>query len=166
MLKLLGTVLVWGGCGLLGVHSAGQMRRRVLFFEEMGRALELLEHELLLKHTALPELLDLLCGACRGQTRELLLNCRTEIEKEKSFTRSWLYALEQSNLSEEDRELLGSLTQILGRYDAREQARGLCHLREELDHRVIRCRDEARVMGKVHCALGLTAGGFLSLSLL
>lgn len=166
MMKLLGTVLVWGGCGLIGVYSAGQMRRRVIFLEEMGRALELLERELLLKHTPIPELLDRLCGVCRKQARELFLGCRMEIEKGKSFTHSWQYALERTNLSEEDREVLGSLAQILGQYDAQEQGRGLNHLREDLKQRAARSRDEARAMSRVYCVLGLTAGGFLSLSLL
>lgn len=166
MLKLLGTVLVWGGCGMIGVYSAGQMRRRVMFLEEMGRALELLEHELLLKHTAIPELLDLLCGACRQQVRELFLACKIELEKGKSFTYSWRCALEHTNLIEEDQEVLSSLAQILGQYDAREQGRGLRHLREELEHRAVRGRDEARAMGRVYNVLGLAAGGFLSLSLL
>ncbi len=166
MTKLLGSVLVWGGCGLIGVYSAGQMRQRVIFLEEMGRALELLEYELLLKYTAIPELLGLLCGVCRRRARELFLNCKQEIEKGKSFTDSWRDALEQINLSEEDREMLGSLAQILGQYDAREQGRGLSHLREDLKQRAARSREEARAMGRVYCVLGLTAGGFLSLSLL
>ena len=166
MLKLLGTVLVWGGCGLIGIYSAGQMRRRVLFLEEMGLALELLEHELLLKHAAIPELLERLCGVCRRQVRELFLTCKIEIEKGKSFTYSWRYALEQTDLTEEDREVMGSLAQILGQYDAREQGRGLRRLGEELERRAARRRDEARTMGKVYSVLGLAAGGFLSLSLL
>lgn len=166
MLKLLGTVLIWGGCGLLGVHSAGQLRRRTQFLEEMGRALDLLEHEILLKHTPLPELLDLLCGVCGRQVKELFFICRKEIEKGKSFTESWGYALEYTDLPEEDRELLGSLSQILGQYDAAEQGRGLCRLRAELERNTARSREEARNSGRVHCVLGLTAGGFLSLSLL
>jgi len=166
MMKLLGTVLVWGGCGLIGIQNAGQMRRRVLFLEEMGRALELLEHELLLKHTALPELLDLLCDTCKRQTKELFFLCRSELRKENNFTNSWTYALEQTDLSEEDREVLSGLAQVLGQYDAREQGRSLCRLREEVERRTARSREEARNMGRVSCALGLTAGGFLSLSLL
>lgn len=166
MLKLLGAVLVWGGCGIMGACSAGQMRRRVRFLEEMGRALELMEREILLKHTALPELLDMLCSACRGQTQELFLACREEIAKGDSFTYSWMCALERIELPQEDREVLGSLVRILGQYDAGEQGRGLSSLREELACRAARNREEARSMGRVYCVLGLTVGGFLSLSLL
>ena len=166
MLKLFGTVLVWGGCGLIGVHSAGLMRQRVRFLEEMERALEQLEHELLLKHSALPDLIDRLCGTCRRQTRELFLDCNTEIRKGNSFTYAWERALERAKLLEEDREVLGCLTQILGQYDAQEQSRGLSRLQEELRQRVADGREEARAMGRVYCVLGFAAGGFLSLTLL
>lgn len=74
--------------------------------------------------------------------------------------------MEQTDLTEEDREVMGSLAQILGQYDAREQGRGLRRLGEELERRAARRRDEARTMGKVYSVLGLAAGGFLSLSLL
>jgi len=111
-------------------------------------------------------LLDLLCGVCKLQARELFLACRAKIKKGKNFTYSWQCALEHANLSQEDREVLGSLAQILGQYDAQEQGRGLSRLRKDLERRAARSRDEARDMGKVYCVLGLTAGGFLSLTLM
>lgn len=166
MIKLGGTVLIWGGCTLWGFLAAEGVRRRVRLLEDIGQALEVLERELALNRTALPELLERMSHRTTQQGKQLFCLCRETLEKGNSFTYSWGAALAQSALKQEDRALLSCLSQVLGRYDAQGQERSLARLRGELERRVARGREEARALGRVYAILGVTAGGFLTLTLL
>lgn len=165
MLKVLGVLLVWGGCALWGVRAAATVRRRVKVLEDVGQGLELMERELALNRTALPELLECVSHRATEQGRQLFLFCRTELEKGNSIVCSWGVALEQSGLVNQDRELLAGLSQVLGRYDANGQVQALSHLRRGLDGHIAYTRRQAQSLGKVYGVLGATVGGFLSLML-
>lgn len=166
MIKVLGAVLVWGGCALCGMRAAQQVRRRVRFLEDMGQAMELLERELSLNRAALPELLELLSNRATQQGKMVFCSCKSDIEKGNSFIYAWGKALEQAGLKEEERTLLSCLAQVLGRYDAQGQGQAMAHLRQELERRTARSREEARSLARVYSVLGVTAGGFLTLALL
>ena len=166
MKELFGIVLAWGGCAVWGMCASAGLRRRTAVLTDIGQALEGMERELVLNRTALPELLE---HAARRNTREgkqLFLSCFNNIEKGISFTHAWDSALKESGVAKEEQALLGSLGQLLGHYDAMEQSRGLSCLRSELERRTNRSRQEALSLGQVYRVLGVTAGGFLVLTLL
>lgn len=165
MLKVLGVLLVWGGCALWGVRAAAVLRRRVKVLEDVGQGLELMERELALNRMALPELLERVSHRGTEQGRQLFLLCRTELENGNCFAYSWSVALEQSGLIDRDKELLTSLSQVMGRYDADGQIQALSQLRRGLDGHVAHTRRQAQSLGKVYGVLGATVGGFLSLML-
>lgn len=166
MIRWMGIGFVWGGCILWGLRAADGVRRRVRLLEDVGQALELLEREVVLNQTALPELLERLCDRRTRQGRQLFADCRRLLECTGSFERAWWNAMERSELSREDRVLLGSLPQVLGRYDARGQAQALSLLQQEVADRAARGREESTALGKVYRVLGITAGGFLVLTLM
>ena len=163
---ILGVLLVWGGCGLVGLRACGALRQRVRLLEGIGLALEIMERELVLNKTPLPDLLEQLSHKETGQSEGLFFRCKTELEQGKSFTQSWADALDKSELAERDRQLLGTLGVWLGRYDAKGQAEALAHLRVDWDEHIDLARRQARGLGRVYGVLGMTAGGFLSLLLL
>lgn len=165
MLKMLGVFLVWGGCALWGVQACAALGRRVRYLEEIGQALELMERELALNRTALPELLEQVSKTEIGRGGELFADCWTELEKGSSFTDSWQIALETSRLTRRDRQLLSGLSRVLGRYDAAGQGQALSGLCAQWDEHICLVRRQARSMGKVYGVLGITAGGFVSLLL-
>ena len=166
MIRWVGIGFVWGGCILWGLRAAEGVRCRVRLLEDVGQALELLERDVVLNQTALPELLERLCGRRTPQGRQLFAGCRRLLERSGSFERAWQTALESVELSREDRALLGGLSQVLGRYDTRGQAQALSLLRQEVADRAARGREEAAALGRVYRVLGVTAGGFLVLTLL
>lgn len=165
MVKLLGVCLVWGGCILGGLSTAAALRRRVRVLEDIGQGLELLERELTLNRTALPELLERVSHRTTQQGKELFALCRTELDKGNSFSGSWALALDKARLGEEERALLACLSQVLGRYETQGQVQALLQLRRELDELTARVREQARGLGRVYGVLGVTAGGFISLAL-
>lgn len=164
MIRLVGLVLIWGGCALWGIIEGQRLSRSVRVLENVGWALEVLERELALNRTAIPELMERL--AQRGEGAALFSVCRSVMETGVGFAQAWTVALEESELKGEERELLSGLSQVLGRYDAQGQGQALRHLRQEVEQRTIQHRKEARAMGRVYRTLGVTAGGFLSLMLL
>lgn len=165
MVKLLGIGLVWGGCILGGLSAAAALRHRVGVLEDIGRGLELLERELALNRTSLPELLEQVSHRSTQQTKELFNNCRTELDKGNSFSHSWAAALDKSGLGEEEREVLACLAPVLGRYETQGQVQALSRLCRELEMLKARARERARALGRVYGVLGVTAGGFVCLML-
>lgn len=166
MIRLIGMVLIWGGCALLGVKEARAVRGQVRLLEDMGRALEVLERELTLNRTAVPELLERLTRGQPGESGAVFFACRSMMEAGNGFADAWTCALEHSGLKREEQILLSGLSQVLGRYDADGQAQALAHLRQEVEHRSKYRREEAGALGRVYGMLGITVGGFLSLTLL
>lgn len=166
MVRLAGGGLVWLGCVLCGLCAAGGLRSRVRLLEELGQAFTLLERELTLNHTPLPELLEQLSCRTSGQGSRLFQECHLYIEKGKSFTYAWNTSLSKVWLKEEERALLHCLPDILGRYDAPGQAESLACFQREVERCVAHGREELRSMSRVYGALGVTAGGFLALMLL
>lgn len=165
MIKLAGAVLVWSGCTLWGLLAVAGLHCRVRVLEDIVQALELLERELALSRNALPELLERMSHRTTRQGRDLFCHCREGIEKGSSFAHSWSEALNHTVLKEEERVLLSCLSQMLGRYDAQGQIQALSQLRKELERLTERVREQTRSLGKVYGVLGVTAGGFLALTL-
>lgn len=165
MIRLVGLALVWGGCALWGAKRARRVRGCVHVLEDMGWALEVLERELTLNRTGVPELLEQLAQQGKGGCAAIFSCCAAGMKVGVGFAPAWRAALEQSELVGEDRQLLSGLSAVLGRYDAMGQGQALEHLRREVERRCSRQREQARVMGRVYTSLGLTAGGFLALTL-
>lgn len=165
MLKLLGVLLVWGGCTLCGARACAALGRRVRTLEEIGQGLEVMEREIALNATALPELLEQMEQKESGTGGALFCRCRAELVKGNSFADSWTSALDSSCLSRRDKQLLSGLSGLLGRYDAAGQVQALSRLHADWDEHIAVMRRQAGNLGRVYGVLGMTAGGFVSLLL-
>ena len=166
MIRLLGALLAGGGCVFWGAWEGRRLRERVRLLDDLAHALELLERELSLSRTGLPELLERLSGQGGRQSRALFAACREEMKRGNSFTYAWGQALRDAELPPEERGLLAVLADVLGRYDARGQEEAVARLRGELDRRLVRMREQTGQQVRVLGALGAAAGGFLVLTLL
>lgn len=165
MLKILGVLLVWGGCTLCGARACAALGRRVRMLEDIGQGLDVMERELALNATATPELLEQLSKAESGQGCGVFTLCRTELDKGNSFSAAWTAALENSGLTRQDRQVLSGLARLLGRYDAKGQVQVLSRLRADWDEHIAFVRRQAGSLRTVYGVLGVTAGGFVSLLL-
>ena len=165
MLKVLGVLLVWSGCVLWGLRAAAVLHHRRKILDDISQGLELLERELTLSRAALPELLKRASHRTTKQGERLFVDCIIELEKGNSFTYSWDAALENSGLTQQDRELLDDLSALMGRYEADGQVQALSRLRGVLDRHTALISEQAKSIGKVYSVLGVTAGGFISLML-
>lgn len=166
MLTVCGLLLVVGGCTLFGFRAADELLVRVRLLEELVLAVQVLERELSLFRPTLPVLLERMAQGRDKRVSNLLINCRTEIEKGKCFTDIWEAQRQKLPLSESEQGLLRGLGQVLGRYDDKGQVQAAARIREELEKCAVHQREENRTKGRLYRMLGVTAGGFLVLTLL
>ena len=89
MLKLIGSVMIFGSCAALGLNARRELRRRVAAADAMLLALRLMENEITAHRTPMPEIIDLLAknenARSEEHTSELQshsdLVCRLLLEK-------------------------------------------------------------------------------------
>lgn len=166
MLRVVGSLLVVGGCCLWGFRAADELSKRVRLLEDFIQAVRVLERELALFCPPLPQLLEQMEQGRGTSAAAFFRRCRTKLEQENSFTGVWAEEVENLPLGRQERRLLYGLGQVLGRYDDRGQAEMAGHIRSELEACADRARQDNRSRGRLYRTLGATAGGFLLLTLL
>ncbi|MBQ3135331.1 MAG: stage III sporulation protein AB [Oscillospiraceae bacterium] len=166
MLKVIGGLLVLGGCCLCGFCAADELSKRVRLLEDWIQAIRVLERELALFRSPLPQLL---LQMAKGREKRLVAffdTCCARMETGADFLDVWVEELETLPLDRQEKRLLCGLGQVLGRYDDRGQIQAAGHIRGELEACAVRARQENRGRGRVYRTLGATAGGFLLLTLI
>lgn len=166
MLKVLGALLIVGGCTLWGVRAAAELSAQVRLLEELALAVQVLERELALFRPSLPVLLERMAQGREKRVKDLLMRCRAEIEKGNPLTDIWEERQREWRIGEQERGLVLGLGRILGQYDDRGQVQAAAQIRRELELCAARRREENRGRGRVYRMLGVTAGGFLVLTLM
>jgi len=157
-MRFLGAILVAAGCAGVGVHAAMELKARVGLLRRLCAGLEVMERELSLGRTPLPELLE-------GLEEELFRAAARGLAQGLGLRRAWDGALDASSLPPEDREVLRPLGRVLGRYDAPGQEESVEHVRRDLERRLAQAREESSRLGRMYAALGVTAGIFLAVML-
>lgn len=166
MLRLTGAALVWIGCVIWGLRAAAEQRVQLRLMEDLIGSLGIMERELTLNRTALPELMKQLSTLSATQSAQLFQSCADSMETGGSFIEAWDGAVAQLSLSREDSALLLSLGQVLGRYEDKGQGEAVAAIRRGLEDRLTLVREQTRSLTRVDTALGTAAGGFLALLLI
>lgn len=169
MIHMLGAVMVAAGCIWLGNRKARQLTARVRALEALKSALELMQRELELRLTPLPQLMRALSAQTSSPARELFTGCGRALEalEHERLSDAWTRLVGQvPELKEEDRQALAPLGQVLGRYDGRGQAAAIEAVSQELEGLKARAQEESSRLGRVYRALGAAGGGFLVILLL
>ena len=157
------------GCGWIGFQGSLSLRARARAAEEMAAGLALLEGELELGAPPLPQLLERAARRAAGPARTLFLRCAGGLDRleEEPFSALWArWTAECAGLSQESREALLPLGDLLGRREGRTQAEGVAQVRRRLEDIAAREREDSRRQGRVLQALSLSGGAFLVILLL
>jgi len=169
MIKMLGAVLLAGGCLWLGEHRARQLRARVEVLDGLLDGLNGLRRELELRLAPLPQLMEELGGQTASPVRDLFLSCRRALEglRQESFTQAWTNLVEQvPHLQREDKRVLRNLGLVLGRYDGRGQSAAISNVCRELERNREQAWQTSCRLGRVYRTMGAVGGGFLIVLLL
>ncbi len=171
MTRLVGAALVMAGCGLGGASAVGRLTLRVRTLGQLRGAAELMSRELDLRLTPLPELLRLAAESIGdGPVKELFDTAAEGAQRPQAeaFGALWRRAVSGRGLglSRADREELGALADVLGRYDARSQSIALMETAERLELLRRQAEEQYRRLGRVYAALSLAAGALLVILLI
>ena len=168
MIRMLGAVCLAAGPVWLGMSSAAELAHRERALGALCAGLELMERELALRLTPLPQLMEELAHRTEEPARRLFSACRRALDglERETFAHAWRRLTDQLPVSPEAKRALYPLGEVLGRYDGRGQQAAIAGARRELEGLRARAGEERLRLGKVYGALGVTAGAFLVILLL
>ena len=164
MLKLIGSIMVFGSCAALGLNARREMRRRVAAADAMLLALRLMESEIASRRTPMPEIIDLLAKNENQVVRRIFSGLSRRLRERSGLSLGYLWcagmwaARLDAGLGREECDILCEAADFLGRYDAAEQKAGL----DAVLHRLQAARElaaaELHDRGSLCRTCGIAAG--------
>ena len=164
MLKLIGSVMIFGSCAALGLNARRELRRRVAVADAMLLALRLMENEITARRTPMPEIIDLLAKNENAVVRQIFSGVRRRMRERSGLSLSYLWcagmraAQADAGLGREECGVLCDAANFLGRYDASEQKAAI----DTALHRLQMLRElafaELRDRGSLYRTCGIAAG--------
>ena len=164
MMKLLGAVMIFVGCGGVGFSLAAAFRYQEQSLRQLIKALEYMECELRFRMSPLPELCHSASQVCTGCVRSVLHRLGCEMEKQvtpnaaacmqEAITR-------QTTIPGKLRECLFQLGNSLGSFDLTGQLQGLESVKKQTEFELEQLRQNQDVRLRSYRTLGLCAGAAL-----
>nr|WP_297275665.1 stage III sporulation protein AB [uncultured Agathobaculum sp.] len=164
MLKLMGSVMIFGACAALGLSARQGLRRRVTAADAMLLALKLMEGEISGRRTPVPEIVGQLAESENGIIRTVFSHLRRRLREENGLSLGYLWRAslrdcrDRVGLGQPECEILSEAAAWLGRYDAAEQVAGL----EQVARRLAAARDtaagELQNKGNLYRTCGIALG--------
>lgn len=136
--KLLGVILIIGGCGCYGLRSADRLRKRVAQLVDIRLALACLEKEINYLHTPLPAALSRAAQGAAEPARSLFTGTSRDLQTREGITvnEAWQRNLRSlgsyTDLNSQDLELLQIISPQLGMSGVEEQVKLLAMVQEQL----------------------------------
>ena len=166
MLKLLGMIFVFFGCGGLGFKIASDHRREEKTLRSLIALLDYMGCELQYKMTPLPELCRQTAAQCLGCLRTVFLHLAMELEDQISpdVERCMTAALcKTKDIPQSTREGLEFLGRSIGRYDVEGQLKALETVRAECRHILEKVSSNQETRIRSYQTLGLCAGAAMAI---
>jgi stage III sporulation protein AB len=161
MPAVIGVILVVAGCGGLGFAAFTRLEARVKLLTAFSMLAGRLGCEIGFRLTPLTELPGRL-PALKPFWDEMAYDPYGE----ETFSEAWSRVADRLDLPDIDRALLCEMGEILGRYDADNQARTLDALRQQLDISLEAAREKRRTSGRLYALAGVLGGLMLAVVLI
>ncbi len=137
-IKMLGVILVIGGCGCYGIISARRLHKRVEQLFNLRVALGCLEKEINYLRTPLPSALERAAQSADEPARSLFANTSRDlgIRAGTTVNEAWQYNLDRAHqlldLNRQDLDILKIISPQLGMSGVEEQVKLLAMVQEQL----------------------------------
>jgi stage III sporulation protein AB len=168
MIKAILLSVVLAACFAVGIFFKNMLSNRVIILRQMRYALDEIEMQIKYKNSTLREIFIALSNDTR--LRDLtFLNKTLEYMGYDSFSDSYKKAVSEFQglgLTPRDREIIGSIGQLLGTVDSESQIAGLMLYKSELDTAFINADEDYKKKAKLFSSLGLLAGVFVVIVLI
>ena len=163
MLKIIGAILICGGTATIGFSAANQLMMRIKILNIWLGILDTMHSEIKFMLTPLNELMI----KCLMQAEEpvksffqkVIENFRKNVDA--LFGEAWINALSDCDflgLVGQEKQIISDLGNVLGRYDANEQALRIEHIRKAVENRAKIAENEKNKLGKLYSSLGVACG--------
>lgn len=164
MLKLMGSVMIFGACAALGLSARQGLRRRVASADAMLLALKLMSSEISCRRAPIPEIVGQLAESENPAIRTLFCHLSRRLREENGLSLGYLWRAslrdcrDRIGLGKAECDILCEAAAWLGRYDASEQVAGL----EQVARRLAAARDtaagELQSKGNLYRTCGIALG--------
>lgn len=171
-LKTLGAVMVLTGSGSYGLISARKLGKRVEQLKSIRLAIGFLEKEITYMHTPLSLAMSNAARSATEPVRSLFSNCSQSLQDRQGIDihDAWMNSLSKLNrnseLAEEDIQLLTSLSLQMGMSGAEEQKKLFAMIQEQLKILEGKARAEMESGYKIRTYGGFILGAAIVLLLL
>lgn len=163
IVRLSGALLLALAGAALGLERSAQVRRRARVLSALCAALGVMEEEISLLRTPLPELFARL--AERGGEELRGFFAALSVSDGRPVSEKWGECVSALPLDGEGRETLRSLALSLGRYDAQSQCAQIGLVRARLERMTQEARSERDGRAKTYVGLGLSLGAMAAVIL-
>ena len=164
MLKLIGSVMVFGSCAALGLSARQNLRRRVAAADAMLLALGLIRSEISGRRTPMPEIVALLADNEQPAVRQTFRALQRRLREQNGLSLGYLWrstlrdCRTQIGLGTPECDILCEAANYLGRYDAGEQLAGLTQVEQRLAAARETAREELDNRGNLYRTCGIALG--------
>lgn len=170
LVRLLLSLIIIGGCGMLGRTWGQSLRERPRQLASLRTALTRLETEITYSVTFLPEALESLAQMTPPPVDQLFADVKHYLEEgQESSVQAWWQAIEKARaylvLTSEDERILMNLGASLGASDRHDQVRHLALARERFKQQEELALAAEQRSGRLYNVLGWAAGAALVLIL-
>ena len=172
MLKLIGSVMVFGSCAALGLSARQNLRRRVAAADAMLLALGLIRSEISGRRTPMPEIVDLLTENEQPIVRKVFRTLQRRLREQNGLSLGYLWrstlrdCRAQVGLGTQECDILCDAANYLGRYDADEQLTGLSQVERRLAASREAAQEDLANRGNLYRTCGIALGLLVILVLL
>ena len=164
MLKLLGAVMIFGSCAVLGLNARQTLRRRVSAADAMLLALSLIESEISCRRAPLPEIVDELAAQDNPVLKTVFQSLARRLREQNGLSLGYLWRAalrderERVGLGKAECEILCDAASFLGRYNADEQTAGLAQIARRLETARGIAAEELQNKGNLYRTCGIALG--------
>lgn len=166
MIKILGAILVFLGCGGFGFKIAADHRREEKTLRALISLLDYMECELQYRLTPLPDLCRQTAAQCFGCLRSVFLNLAMELEDQISPDVEHCMSVAVCKVKDIPRSTLDGLEHLgrsMGRYDVDGQLKALEAVRKECRRNLERIAADQDTRIRSYQTLGLCAGAAMAI---
>lgn len=164
MLKLIGSVMVFGSCAALGLSARQNLRRRVAAADAMLLALGLIRSEISGRRTPIPEIVGLLAENEQPIIRKVFRTLQRRLREQNGLSLGYLWrstlrdCRAQVGLGTQECDILCDAANYLGRYDADEQLTGLSQVERRLAASREAAQEDLANRGNLYRTCGIALG--------
>ena len=160
MLKLIGSVMVFGSCAALGLSARQNLRRRVAAANAMLLALGLIRSEISGRRTPMPEIVGLLTENEQPIIRKVFRTLQRRLREQNGLSLGYLWrsTLRDCRAQVGLGDILCDAANYLGRYDADEQLTGLSQVERRLAASREAAQEDLANRGNLYRTCGIALG--------